>query len=216
MLASASPRREMLLRQIGLVFDVRPTDVEAGFVSSGKAPETDALKVAEAKARAAAAAGGDDALVLGADTVVLTDGVVLGKPAGPADAEVMLARLSGREHTVLTAVAILDCGTGAVFRGVERTKVKFSPMSPEEIRCYVQTGEPLDKAGAYAVQGLGSLFVERVEGCYSNVVGLPLALVGRMLRAAGLEVVDAWQTAATGCAGGEGDDRRPEDQGPSG
>ena len=141
---------------------------------------------------------------------------MLGKPVDAAEAARMLSRLSGRVHTVLTAVVLVDSARGTVLRGVERTKVKFAAVSPEEIARYVQTGEPMDKAGAYAVQGLGSLLIERIEGCYSNVVGLPLSLVGRMLRASGLEVVDTWQAAAGRRPGGEGDGLWPDDKGPTG
>jgi septum formation protein len=211
----------MLLRQIGLSFEVLPTDAEETSGADALAdPADQALRIAELKARAAAGklerAGRAGALVLGADTVVLIDGHTLGKPAGRDEAARMLRLLSGRVHTVLTGVALFDTASGRILREIERTRVKMRRMAPAEIELYVNTGEPMDKAGAYAVQGLGSAFIERVEGCYPNVVGLPLVRVGRMLESMGYRVVDAWQTAVIGCAGGTGDDHDPEDQGPTG
>jgi septum formation protein len=179
-LASASPRRADLLRAAGYDFDVRPADVDER-VRAGEGPEPYARRLAEAKALRL---GRHPALpVLAADTVVVVDGEVLGKPADPDDAARMLRRLSGRVHEVLTAVALIPAGRGPVpvEVAVERTRVEFRQLVEAEIAGYVATGEPMDKAGAYAVQGRAAGFVRRLEGSYSNVVGLPLPLVHRML-----------------------------------
>ncbi len=117
--------------------------------------------------------------MIGADTTVVVDGQALGKPTGPGDAKAMLGRLNGRAHDVLTGVAVV--GPGGARSGVERTRVWFDPMTADEIDRYVATGEPLDKAGAYAIQGLASRYIPRIEGSYTNVVGLPVALVARLM-----------------------------------
>ena len=188
-LASGSPRRREMLDSLGVAFTVRPVDLdESPF--PGEAPEPYVLRLASAKARAAAdaAAAGDREIVLAADTIVAAGGELLGKPRDPAGAKRMLERLSGREHEVLTGVAVVDSAAG--FHRVEaaRTRVAFAELSAEEIEWYVGSGEPLDKAGAYGIQGLGALFVDRLDGNYSNVVGLPLPLTYRLLRAAGLNL----------------------------
>ena len=147
-------------------------DVEVADVDEGDDPAVNAL----AKARAVAAAhDGEAAVVLGADTEVVLDGEVLGKPATPDEAAAMLRRLSGRTHAVVTAYALVDCRTGdEVVRAVE-TAVTFRPLADDEIGAYVATGEPLDKAGAYGIQGRGAVLVERIDGDYFAVVGLPVA-----------------------------------------
>jgi septum formation protein len=187
-LASASPRRAELLRAAGIEFDVRPADVDES-VRHGERAEHYALRVAHAKAEAVARTM-PDALVLGADTVVVVADAILGKPADPEDAARMLRLLSGRPHVVLTAVALvrpgpLASGRAVVESGVERTTVELARMTEDEIAWYVASGEPMDKAGAYAIQGLASRFVTRIEGSYSNVVGLPVALVYALLKGGG-------------------------------
>jgi septum formation protein len=175
-LASASPRRADLLTAAGVMFEVRAVEVgEQPF--DGETAVDYVARVAADKARACLAAA--DAVVLAADTVVVVDGRILGKPADDADAARMLRLLSGRGHDVLTGVAVRRGGEVAV--AVESTAVTFAPLSAAEVAWYVASGEPMDKAGAYAIQGLASRFVERVSGSYSNVVGLPVALVCRML-----------------------------------
>jgi len=176
-LASQSPRRRQLLAGAGFEFLVRPADVDESW-RPGEDPVTHVKRLARDKARAVAA--GPDDVVLGADTVVVVDGEILGKPADAADAARMLRRLSGRAHQVYTGVCLkrgalelLDC---------EVTLVRFAALSEREIAEYVASDEPLDKAGAYAVQGLASKFIERIEGCYFNVVGLPVARVYRLLK----------------------------------
>jgi septum formation protein len=166
-LASASPRRRELLAQIGVTFDVEVADVD-----EGDDPRANAVD----KARAVAARHrGEDALVLGADTEVVVDGSVLGKPVDDAHAREMLRHLAGRTHSVVSAYALVDCATGdEVVRAVE-TDVTFRPLTDDDIDAYVATGEPLDKAGAYGIQGRGAVLVERIDGDYFTVVGLPLA-----------------------------------------
>jgi septum formation protein len=176
-LASASPRRADLLRAAGYQFIVRPTGVDESILP-GETPHAHVCRLADAKAAAAAAT--DDEVVLGADTVVVVDGVILGKPADDAEAAAMLRRISGRSHEVLTGVTLrLGPRTRSA---VARTVVHFTHLAEEDLAWYVASGEPRDKAGAYGVQGLASRFVERIEGSYANVVGLPVALVARLLR----------------------------------
>ncbi len=177
-LASRSPRRSHLLRDAGYEFDVLPADVDER-LRPDEAPRDYVVRLARAKAAAVAGAAGERPVVA-ADTIVLIDGDVLGKPADRRESAAMLGRLAGRTHEVLTGVAVAAGGRVAV--AVETTRVTFAPLDPERIAWYVATGEGDDKAGAYAVQGLGSRFVERIEGSYSNVVGLPVARVDRLLR----------------------------------
>jgi septum formation protein len=181
-LASQSPRRAELLKAAGIEFDLMPPDVDET-VHDGESPERYARRVADAKA-CGALARSHGRPVLAADTVVVVDGQILGKPADAEDARRMLRLLSGRRHEVLTAVSVSLGGPDDVCpaaSGVERTTVEFAPLSDAEIGWYVGTGEPMDKAGAYAIQGLASRFVTRIDGSYSNVVGLPIALVYKLL-----------------------------------
>lgn len=175
-LASESPRRAEILRQAGIPFEVRAAPVDETPLA-GEHPEDYVRRLAERKALAVPAA--DDEIVLGADTTVVIDGEMLGKPADAADARRMLAALAGRAHEVLTGVALRQ--GQSVTRDWASTRVSFAPMSESEIEDYVASGEPMDKAGAYAIQGLASKFIERIEGCYFNVVGLPVAMVYRKL-----------------------------------
>ena len=176
-LASQSPRRSEILRQAGIPFLVRVGAVDETPLE-GEKPEDYVVRLAELKALSVPA--GPDETVLGADTTVVIDGEMLGKPADDADARRMLERLSGRQHQVITGIC-LKRGVEVV-RDRAVTKVWFAPMSVREIEEYVSSGEPMDKAGAYAIQGLASKFVEKIDGCYFNVVGLPAALVSRHLR----------------------------------
>lgn len=180
-LASGSPRRRELLAALGLAFDVRPLDLDETPLPAEE-PERYVRRLALAKARAAGARPGE--LVLAADTTVVLDGEILGKPADAAEARRMLARLAGRRHTVLSGVALFapgrDGGAGREAVAVDRSEVDIAPLPAAEIEWYVETGEPLDKAGSYAVQGLGALFVEAVWGNYTNVVGLPLPTTARL------------------------------------
>ena len=177
-LASASPRRRDLLARLGLTFEVRPSDADETWpeaLATGPAAEAVALR----KARAAHAPG---ALVLAADTVVVLDGDILGKPADDAEAARTLGRLSGRTHAVTTGLALRLDGRTATAH--ETTRVRFAALSADEITAYVATGSPRDKAGSYGIQDdLGALLVERIEGDYFNVVGLPLRRLYETLRA---------------------------------
>jgi len=171
-LASQSPRRSEILRQAGISFTIRAVPVDET-PNPGERPEDYVQRLAEAKARAVQSA--PDEVVLGADTTVVIDGEMLGKPVDEADARRMLATLEGRRHLVMTGIC-LKRGDETV-RDWAETKVWFASMSAAEIEEYVAGGEPMDKAGAYAIQGLASKFVEKIEGCYANVMGLPIALV---------------------------------------
>jgi nucleoside triphosphate pyrophosphatase len=186
-LASASPRRAELLRAAGIDVEVCPADVDES-VQPGEAPDRYASRVALAKARAVSRQT-PDRFVLGADTVVVVDDRILGKPTDSADARRMLRALSGRSHVVMTAV-ILIRGAGlpgeTIDARIERTTVEFASLTGDEIDWYAATAEPMDKAGGYAIQGLAARFVTRIEGSYSNVVGLPVSLVYGMCKKAGL------------------------------
>jgi septum formation protein len=181
-LASASPRRAELLKAAAIDFEVMPAHVDET-AHPGEVPDVYVQRIAEAKARTIGARVGQR-IVLAADTTVVIAGEMLGKPAGEEDAKRMLRLLSGRVHAVVTGVSLL-CNPGVTTR-VESTEVEFAPLSEDEIAWYVGTGEPRDKAGAYAIQGHASRFVTRIAGSYSNVVGLPIALVYEMLKARGL------------------------------
>jgi septum formation protein len=178
-LASASPRRAELLRAAGFDFEVRPVDVDET-VRSGETPQEYVRRLAmEKSARGLEVIGTDEIVVLGADTAVVIDAEILGKPRDGHHAAEMLRRLSGRRHEVLTGVSLR---AGATETGcVERTTVEFSRLSDADVAWYVAGGEGRDKAGGYAIQGLASRFIPRIEGSYSNVVGLPVAAVRELL-----------------------------------
>jgi septum formation protein len=179
-LASRSPRRRELLRQAGFDFDVRPSTVEET-ASPGETPEEFARRAAREKALPVAASAPPESLVLGADTVVVADGEILGKPANAPDAARMLRLLSGVTHRVITGVCIVRAPDRVEALAHETTFVTFRSLDNDELQDYLAGGEPFDKAGAYGIQGLASKFVTRVEGCYFNVVGLPVALVCDLL-----------------------------------
>lgn len=180
-LASASPRRAELLRAAGFPIEVVPAEVDEAPLP-GEAPDAYVSRVARDKASAVACRK-SGSLILGADTAVVLDGEILGKPADAEDARRMLQRLSGQTHDVYTGVTLLL--DGREFSAVQRTRVRFLPITVDEIAWYLDSGEPHDKAGAYAIQGLASRFVDRVEGSCSNVVGLPVATVYQLLKEAG-------------------------------
>ncbi len=184
-LASASPRRAELLRAAGFEFEVRPAHVDES-VHRDEMPEQYVRRVAEAKARVAIVHAGDS-VVLAADTSVVVDDHILGKPADGADASRMLRLLSARRHQVLTAVTLARGRRMLTQTAV--TQVEFALLSDQEIAWYIGSGEPFDKAGAYAVQGLAARFVVRIDGSYSNVVGLPVALVYAMLGELGIATI---------------------------
>jgi septum formation protein len=176
-LASRSPRRSEILRNAGIPFAVNAADVDER-VRNGEIPEEYALRLAEEKAMAVEAGPGD--IVLGADTIVVIDNQILGKPADAEDAVRMLTLLQDRRHDVITGICVKRADR--VERDWAATKVWFAAMSTNQILEYVASGEPMDKAGAYAIQGLASKFIERIDGSYSNVVGLPVALVYKHLQ----------------------------------
>jgi septum formation protein len=182
-LASASPRRAELLRAAGINFTVRSADVDET-IQPGESPHDYVLRLSRDKALAVAR---DDELTLGADTTVVINGEIAGKPVDDEDARRMLRSLSGQWHEVLTGVTLARAGL--VLSDVASTRVKFAEMSEAEVDWYVATGEPMDKAGAYAIQGHAALFVERIEGSYSNVVGLPVQMVYRLAGELGVELL---------------------------
>jgi septum formation protein len=182
-LASASPRRARILRELGVPFRVVVSHVDE---TLRPGEEGGAAVERLARAKALAVASGEELPVLAADTEVVCDGSILGKPADEEDAAAMLRRLRGRTHEVLTGVCLVERGVAR--SGVERSRVTVAPMSEAELRWYGATGEPLDKAGGYHVDGRGALFIEAVEGSPSNVAGLPVRLVLRLFREAGLAV----------------------------
>jgi septum formation protein len=163
---------------------VRPSDVDES-LRAGEEPADYVLRLALEKAAAGAR---DGELVLGADTTVVLDGEVLGKPLDAADARAMLGRIAGREHVVFTGVALHDGTSGRRVSAVDTTRVRMAPLTEAQIAWYVATGEPMDKAGAYGIQGKGALFVDQVFGNYGNVVGLPLPMVRRLMAEIGLPI----------------------------
>ncbi|NSW89502.1 MAG: septum formation inhibitor Maf [Firmicutes bacterium] len=185
-LASASPRRRQLLEQWGIPFTVIPCDLNEENIKLSGDPGEKVEKLALVKAENVAKKIGKG-LVIGADTIVVLDNAIFGKPKNDLDAYNMLKKLSGKCHEVLTGVAVVNSENGVYKTAHEKTKIYFTHISDMEIWTYINTGEPKDKAGAYAIQGKGALFIERIEGCYTNVVGLPLVLVKRMLKEFGIE-----------------------------
>jgi septum formation protein len=186
-LASASPRRQELLRNAGIPFTVQPADINETPLA-GESPRDCAERLAREKALAVRQSH-PQSYVLGADTIVVVDDTILGKPCDASDAARMLRMLSGRTHAVITGVCLVGPAASRQFPVASETKttsettlVTFCALSDDEIRSYVATGEPMDKAGAYAIQGMASRWIPRIEGDYSNVVGLPVALVYAMLR----------------------------------
>jgi septum formation protein len=182
-LASASPRRAEILAAAGIPFEIRTAAVDESRLA-GEPPEKMVERLAREKANAAARVGNFSGphIILGADTVVLADGEILGKPSDAAAARQMLRKLQGREHGVITGFALLRTLDGRIHSGYETTRVWFSEMTDAEIDAYVDTNEPLDKAGAYAIQGIAGRYIPRIEGCYFNVVGLPMARVWQALK----------------------------------
>ena len=185
-LASASPRRRELLSALGLELEVRPALGEEHPEPGLNGGET-AMRLSRAKCLEIAAGAEEDDVVIAADTVVCLDDEILGKPANEQDAERMLKALSGRDHRVFTGVTVAR--GGRVLSDYEETAVHFRPLTEREIAAYIATGEPMDKAGAYGIQGRASLFVRAIEGDYFNVVGLPLCKLGQMLKELGVELI---------------------------
>jgi septum formation protein len=203
-LASGSPRRRQLLDMLGLSFDVVPADVdETRF--EGESPRSHAERLAREKAGAVAARF-PGSVVVGSDTIVVLEDEILGKPRDEQEAEAMLLRLNGRTHMVMTGVAVAR--DGKVRSAVETASVRFRPFDEEFARAYIATGEPADKAGAYGIQGYGSAIVERVEGDYYAVMGLPIVRLLALLEAAGMRYLFGAHTVAAEPRFGSGEVRR--------
>ena len=190
-LASASPRRIELLKELGWNFTVKPSDSEEVLIC-GESPEDTACRLAEMKASNVAEANPGE-WVVGADTLVALGTTSLGKPKNDKEAFAMIAMLQGKTHRVITAVAVIS-PEGEKYVEYETTNVVFRPLSDEEIASYIALGESLDKAGAYAIQGRGMLLVERIDGCYFNVVGLPVQKLSVLLAKLGLSLREQWGT----------------------
>ncbi|MHB1391937.1 MAG: Maf family protein [Clostridia bacterium] len=185
-LASNSPRRKELLSQVGVSFEVIPSEFEEQLIELPPAKLVEHF--AYMKAKDVASAVREEALVIGSDTIVYLDGI-MGKPMNKEDAFEMLKKLSGKQHLVLSGLCIINTATGESLTVHESTRVKMKELSDAEITAYINTGEPVDKAGAYAIQGMGSLFVEGIEGDYFNIVGLPLFRLGKMLERFGMKLI---------------------------
>jgi septum formation protein len=190
-LASQSPRRIEMLKLLGITFDAIPSDIdETTDLTEGPAV-VEYLAHAKAKhiADQLTLQANSEMLVLGADTVVLLGNDILGKPTTREHAYQMLMRMSGRHHRVVTGVCVMNLKSGESVVKHEVSSVYFRSLDPAEVRTYAKTEEPMDKAGAYALQGAAAAFVDRVDGCYSNIIGLPMPLTVKMLRQAGLKVL---------------------------
>ncbi len=189
-LASSSPRRSELLAQMGLSFEVIPSNTKESFSPDGT-PEEIALELATQKAKDVASKVEVQALVIGADTIVNKDGLIWGKPKDKEEAYQMLLELSGQVHEVLTGIAVMDTRNHKCLTALEKTLVEIAPLTSEEIKWYIETREPMDKAGAYGIQGLGGILIRRICGCYYNVVGLPIHRLWVMLKQVGVEGLGA-------------------------
>ncbi|AEM73340.1 Maf family protein [Caldicellulosiruptor acetigenus] len=190
-LASSSPRRIELLKQFGIEFEVIPSNVDES-IDQSLSVEKNVMQLAKKKAQEVFNKLGEDSkqsLVIAADTVVFVEGVILGKPSNEDEAFWMLRKISGKWHTVYTGVCIIDGPSERILVEYEKSNVYIKQMSDEEILSYISTKEPFDKAGAYAIQGFGSLIVERIEGCFYNVVGLPLYKLNIMLQKLGYDLM---------------------------
>lgn len=179
-LASQSPRRSQLLKQINIPFTVQVSEVEEHINSIEGTPENKAQQLALMKARDVASKC-KEGIIIGADTIVVLDNTIMGKPSDENEAFLMLKRLNGRQHRVITGLAVIDVATGLTKVDYEETFVSFKKVSDETIQNYISTREPFGKAGAYGIQGLGAILVKKIDGCYYNVVGLPLSKLCSML-----------------------------------
>jgi len=188
-LASASPRRATLLHNLGLAFTTDPADIDESILPKEK-PVDAVIRIAATKAEVAGNSH-PDSIVIAADTMVVCKGRILGKPVDDRDAFAMLSLLSGTEHEVITGLCVLDTATGRREAEFELTRVFFRELDTEEIEAYIASGEPMDKAGAYGIQGMAAIFVAGLEGCYYNVVGLPLSRLYLMLKRQGLYLLES-------------------------
>ncbi len=191
-LASASPRRRDLLSGLGIKFRIDPSQAEEPPRRSGESPSAYVRRLARLKVREVSRRH-HNGLVIGADTVVVVSDRILGKPASKDEGRRMLRCLSGRWHEVVSGLCLLQCGSLNSRTASSRSRVHFRHLTNEEIEWYLDTGEYKDKAGAYAIQGYASLFITRIEGCYFNVVGLPLAVLHKLCRHMGIDLIQALQ-----------------------
>ncbi len=190
-LASGSPRRKKILEQIGLKFSVEKSNYEEKRIADS--PPSQIVEFLSLEKANLLAVKYEDAIIIGADTLVVLNGEILGKPKSEEDAGEMLRKLRNKTHTVVTGFTVLDTKSGrSVTKHVE-TKVKFKDLSEMEISAYVETGEPMDKAGGYGIQDKGGLFIEEMDGDYFNIVGLPLFAVSETLREFGIDITEAWK-----------------------
>ncbi|HEY9060316.1 MAG TPA: Maf family protein [Pseudobacteroides sp.] len=186
-LASASPRRSELLKRIGLEFKIIPSDIDEANIGNLE-PASYTVDLARKKALDIANKTNISSLIIAADTIVVKDGI-LGKPSDENEAFEMLKVLQGQWHEVITGVSVIDSGSKKGITDYEKTLVKMTSLSDMEIKAYIKSGEPMDKAGSYGIQGLGAMIVERIEGCYFNVVGLPLNKLNVMMRSFGVNLL---------------------------
>ena len=187
-LASASPRRREILQQLGLTFRVEPSSVPEPERKVRESAPRYAVRIAGLKA-AEIAGRHTSGLVIGVDTIVVLDNRILGKPKTRAEAKEMLEHLSGRWHEVLSGICLIDCGLRQARSAFGRSRVHFRRLSPLDIQWYLETGEHRDKAGAYGVQGYASLFIDRIEGCYFNIVGFPITAFQKLCRESGINLI---------------------------
>ena len=189
-LASHSPRRKEILQRVGIDFEIVPRKPVDETITSYDEPANFAETLARKKVQNAILQDGISGIVLGFDTIVYIDGEILGKPKNETEARNYLKKLSGKWHTVYTGVAALEIISGEISSSVERTNVLFSELSEDEIDAYIRSGEPMDKAGAYGIQELGALLVEKVDGCFYNVVGLPLLCLTDVLKVFNIDRIE--------------------------
>jgi len=187
-LASASPRRKELLKSMGLEFEVIPSEIEENIENESFSPKLIENLAAE-KAADVAKRTNFTAIVIGSDTVVVINNKILGKPKDKKDAFIMLKMLSGNTHQVISAIAVIDTETRKILKDSVVSDVTFKQLSDEEINAYIETGEPMDKAGAYAIQGFAGMFVKSINGCYSNIVGISVFKLAEMLKEFGVELL---------------------------
>lgn len=186
-LASASPRRREILKGLGLRFRVDPSRISEPAREKRETPQEYAKRLARLKAAEVARKHSSE-LVIGVDTIVVVEDSILGKPEGPAEAQAMLRKLSGRWHEVVSGICLIDCGAGRTYSSFGRSRVHFRRLSGREIEWYLRTGEYHDKAGGYGIQGHAALLIDRIEGCYFNIVGFPVAAFERLCRKAGIDL----------------------------
>ena len=187
-LASASPRRREILQKLGLNFRIDPSGIVEPARRSGEEPFRYAVRIARLKAREVAKRH-SSGIILSADTIVILENCVLAKPQDESEARTMLKRLSGKWHEVISGICLLDCASSAIRTAFSSSRIRFRHLSSSEIEWYLKTGEYRDKAGAYGIQGYASLFINRIEGCYFNIVGFPVAVFERLCRKAGIDLI---------------------------